>query len=141
MENEKNIGPDSPVEDRLELAINMTQTLLEMGVLDGRTEEFLINGLQRITGGKPYTVQAREIEGQQEVDIEPVESLLSCKKLQVKLEFKDVASGKSYFHRSEIEVEDPDDSVDLHDGVEILANELNDYMDGMCELTDIFKKA
>ena len=141
MENEKYIGPDSPVEDRLELAINMTQTLLEMGVLDGRTEEFLLNNLQRITGGERYTIQTREIESQQEVDFGPAESLLNCKKLQVKLEFKDAGTGESYIHQSEIEVEDSDDSVDLHDGVEILSNKLNDYMNGMCELTDLFKKA
>lgn len=141
MENEKYIGPDSPVEDRLELAINMTQTLLEMGVLDGPVEEFLINGLQRITGGEGYVVQTREIESLPEINDEPAEILLKCKKLNVKLEISDASTGDKYIHQSEIEAGEPEFSVDLHDGVEILSNDLNDYMEGMYRLSDLFKKA
>lgn len=60
--------------------------------------------------------------------------------MKIKIEITDEKTGKAYEYNVELIADEESDDLDLHDAVEILSNELNDYMDGMKELEDLFKE-
>ena len=59
--------------------------------------------------------------------------------MKINIQITDEVNNKSYEYNAEITSDEESDTPDLHDAVEILSNELNDYMDGVSELEDLFK--
>lgn len=60
--------------------------------------------------------------------------------MKIKIQSTDEVNNKYYEYNAEINSDEETDTPDLHDAVEILSNELNDYMDGVRKLEDLFKE-